>query len=260
MRSFPRRGVYFQSLVLFVVESTLVGCGEFSAVESDEQGPSMVQSVVSGDEISRIVAPNRFLLFADIDDPATLTLDLDKHQALSLFGTSSRQIRLLEVDSTTLLENVLVTIRDACGTLWKSDRAAPAYDCSKTALGRSWGPNWRSSPEFALVRLLGMTPANTKAVGTSLADFATLIDKNPATFRFDFARVLADALGLRRIDPIVPISFIVRSLQRNLLEEAKCMSNGDLVCIFIACLHHHHHHPNQHHHCGHGPRSPLVRN
>jgi hypothetical protein len=60
-------------------------------------------------------------------------------------------------------------------------------------------------------------PANTNAIGTSLEDFATLVNTNPATFRFDFAQVLADTLGIRRTDPIVPISFIVRSLQQNLL-------------------------------------------
>lgn len=218
MRKFQRCGAHFQPLALFIVESILVGCGESAELQSDEQRPSMHEGVVSPDEQSEIVAPNRFLLFANFDEPPQLTLSLDKREALKLFGlTWSQKLRLLDVDSTKLLENVLAMIRDACGTSWKMDRLDPAYDCPKTALGRSLGSNWRASPEFALVRLLGTTPANASANGTSLEDFATLVNKNPATFRFDFAQVLADTLGIRRTDPIVPLSDIVRSLQRNLV-------------------------------------------
>lgn len=212
MRFFP------PPLVLCVVEWLFMGCGEFAASESDGYGPSMRQTAAPRDEQAEIIAPNRFLLFPNFDEPPPLTLNLDKAEALKLFGLSwSRRLRLLDVDSTKLLENVLISIRDACGTSWKIDKDDPAYDCQKTAIGRSLGSNWRSSPEFALVRLLGTTPANTNVTGTSLEDFATLVNKNPATFRFDFAQVLADSLGIRRTEPIVPLSFIVRSLQTNLL-------------------------------------------
>lgn len=228
MRFFGRRGAHVHSLVLFAVESTLVGCGGSSAWESDEHRPSNGQDVTSTDGRPAIVAPNRVLLFADLEDPAAVTLDLDKQRALALFGTSwSREIRLLDVESNALLENVLSTIRDACGTSWKNDRQDPGYDCQTTELGRSFGSNWRTSPQFALVRLLGTTPVNAQVKGTSLEDFAALVNQNPGTFRFDFAQVLADTLGLRRTDAIVPISFIVRSVQRHLIGTHPAVMNEE---------------------------------
>lgn len=217
MRFFLRRCGQFWSVVIIVAESTM-GCGGAVPTENADHELPARHGEVEGDEVSAIAPPNRYLLFPDVSSEVPITLDLDKQKALSLFGPIfSQRIRLLEVESTRLLENVVTTIRDACGTSWKNDANDPGYDCQKTALGRSFGSNWRSSPEFALVRLLGTTPANVDLAGTSLEDFAKLVDRNPGTFRFDFAEVLAGALGIRRTDAIVPISAIVGSLQRNLL-------------------------------------------
>jgi len=217
MRFFERRGAFFQVLVSFVTASFL-GCGGSSALENDERGRSIGDGGTSADGTPEIVAPNRFLLFADVGEPAAVTLDLDQQKALALFGTTySQQIRLLDVESNALLENVLVAIRDACGTSWKNDRPDPGYDCQKTELGRSFGSNWQSSPEFAVVRLLGTTPVNANLKGTSLEDFAALVNQNPNTFRFDFAQVLADSLGIHRTDAVVPVPSILRSAQQHLL-------------------------------------------
>jgi len=231
MRLFLRRCGHFWCVVLFVAEWTVVGCGGSAVSENDPRERPAGNAQVMGYEDFVIAAPNRYLLFADVSSDLPVVLDLDKQKALALFGPEwSRQTRLLDVDSTALLENVVVTIRDACGTGWKNDANDPGYDCSKTALGRSFGSNWRTSPEFAFVRLLGTTPANADLDGTSLADFAKLVNKNPATFRFDFAEVLATALGIRRNETIVPTWAIVRSLQRNLIgtHEAAMNESGRL--------------------------------
>lgn len=158
--------------------------------------------------------------FLRVEDsaPAPIVLDLDKRSALELFGASAaKEITLLRIDSTPLLENALALIQSACGDGWKMDRRDPSHDCASTALGRTFGPSWQTSPEFAVVRMLGMTPANAVVRGTSLADFAALIDGNPDTFNFTFADVLAASLGIERTDPFVPVNALARSLQLHVL-------------------------------------------
>lgn len=155
-----------------------------------------------------------------IDDamPPTIVLDLDKEKALEVFGESAaRQIRLLDVDSTELLGNVLGEIQNACGTGWQANNTAPNHDCALTPLGQSFGPNWQTSPEFAMVRLLSMTPANADLSGTSLEDFAALVDQNPQTFAFKFSDVLSESLGIAKTAPFIPMPQLILALQRRLL-------------------------------------------
>lgn len=194
----------------------LVGCG--GAANSEVSG---VDPPAEDDEARtqpQILA-NRFLLAVPGPEaPEEITLELDKAKALAMFGEeAARRIRILDVDSTALLGHVLDTIRDACGRGWRVDRKNPGYDCAQTPLGRTFGPAWRTSAEFGLVRLLGMTPANTDLAGTSLETFAALVEQNPSTFRFDFPDVLAESLGIGRTDLVVPTDALVRSLQENLL-------------------------------------------
>lgn len=163
-------------------------------------------------------APHRFFLFIGGEAPPPVVLELDKPAAIALFGEqAARRIRVLDVDTTELLENALVAIRDACGVGWQRDAKDPGYDCSLTALGRSYGPAWRTSAAFSLTRLLGTTAANSNVEGTSLAPFAALLTENPGTFRFDFADVLSESLGVSRTEPLVKTSILVRALQKNLL-------------------------------------------
>jgi hypothetical protein len=163
---------------------------------------------------SRDAGVARAFLRVEDSTPAPIVLDLDKRSALELFGASAaKEITLLEIDSTLLLENALGLIQSACGDGWKNGSSDPGHDCASTALGRTFGPSWQTSPEFAVVRMLGMTPANAVVRGTSLADFASLIDGNPDTFKFTFAEVLAGSLGIARTDPFVPVDALARSLQ-----------------------------------------------
>jgi len=179
---------------------------------------SGVEPPAEVDEAPPPILANRVLLARPGPEaPEEIMLELDKAKALRMFGESARRIRILDVDSTKLLGNVLDAIRDACGDGWRLDQKNPGYDCMQTTLGRTFGPAWRTSAEFGLVRLLGMTPANTDLSGTSLSTFSELVDQNPTTFRFDFAEVLAETLGIGRTDPVVPTAALVRALQENLL-------------------------------------------
>ncbi|MCC6553358.1 MAG: hypothetical protein IT372_10105 [Polyangiaceae bacterium] len=159
-----------------------------------------------------------FFLRIEDEGPPPVVLDLDKDKALEVFGVeAAKQIRLLDVDSTPLLTNVLTTIQNACGTAWQANQQNPMHDCSLTPLGQSFGPSWQTSPGFAMVRLLSMTPANADVTGTSLADFAALIEQNPGTFAFTFADVLSESLGITKTSPFIPTSQLVIALQRHLL-------------------------------------------
>ena len=159
-----------------------------------------------------------FYLRVNDGAPPPVVLDLDKQKALEVFGEdAARDILLLDVDSTPLLTNVLDAIQNACGTSWQADSATPGHDCALTALGQSFGPSWQTTPEFAMVRLLSMTPANADVTGTSLEDFANLIEQNPQTFAFKFADVLAESLGIAKTAPFVPTPELVLALQRQLL-------------------------------------------
>jgi hypothetical protein len=92
------------------------------------------------------------------------------------------------------------------------------YDCDLTPLGRSFtrpGVRWWESPEFALVRLLTMTPANVLVEGTSIEFLQALSD----TFNIGggFGQILADTLDIGLTTEIVPSEFVVVSLRETLL-------------------------------------------
>jgi hypothetical protein len=168
-------------------------------------------------ELTGASEPGYFLRVNDAPVPP-VELDLDKAKALRLFGPeAARRIHLLDVDPERLLQNAVYAIRDACGTSWREDTPSPDYDCQRTPLGESFGPNFRVSPEFALVRLLGLTPANAALRGTSLEDLARLFAENEALLRVDFGSLLSESLGIPRTSPILPIEPIVRSLREQLL-------------------------------------------
>jgi len=208
---------------VFLLASGLEGCGgaETSPGAAGRENPRASEDV-------DIAPAGRYFLAMRAEALSPVTLELDKKKALEVFGEdAARRIRILDVDSTPLLENVLDTIRDACGTGWRTDAKDPRYDCSATPLGRSFGPAWRTSDEFAMVRLLGMTPANAALGGTPLETFAALVDQNPATFTFDFAQVLADSLGIARTEPFIPSSSLVRALQKNLLGTHPGIGNAE---------------------------------
>ncbi|WP_437483606.1 hypothetical protein WME75_43145 [Sorangium sp. So ce1014] len=178
-----------------------------------------------------IEEPNRFRLRIDDAEVPSVVLELDKQKALQVFGEDgAKQITILNVDTTGLLQDALQQIQNACGTSWQNDSESPGHNCALTPLGQSFGAAWRTSPEFALVRLLSMTPANADVTGTSLEGLYTFFDDNPGTFAFDFADVLADSITLdltvqpeptatrsNRTAPLVPMDKLISALQQQLL-------------------------------------------
>ncbi len=213
-----------------------------SAVDDVSNGStqSSDSAVDTGDE-APTAAPRWFFLRIDESARQPIVLELDKQKALELFGdNAAQQIKLLDIDSTAMLTNVLTTIQSACGTSWQNDSRDPMLDCQLTSLGQSFGANWQTTPEFAMVRLLAMTPANANVTGTSLEDFSHLVNENyPDTFSFDFAEVLAENLGITRTTPLVPISNLVFTLQQSLLAPHPAVNNaaGTLPITMYDALH-----------------------
>jgi hypothetical protein len=182
-----------------------------------------------------IEKPNRFRLRLDDAEVPDVVLELDKAKALEVFGEDgARQITILNVDSTELLRNAVTQIQNACGTSWQLDNPNPNHNCLRTPLGQSFGASWQTSPEFALVRLLSMTPANANVTGTSLADFKRLIDGNPTTFRFTFGDVLAESLGIPRTAPFVPTPQLIQSLQQQLIATHPAISDPQGVRLPVS--------------------------
>lgn len=215
-------------LLLLLVLGAASACGGDDEGSGGEGGAGTGGGATGGGP-GALVEPNRFFLRIEDGPPPPIVLELGKEKALEVFGEqAARQIVLLNVDTTAMLTNVLTTIQNACGTAWQSNNPTPVYDCSATALGQSFGPNWQTSPEFAMVRLLSMTPVNANMIGTSMEDFQNLIDDNyPGLFSKTFGEVLAESLG---IDPdpapgtlpdpaptVIPMSRLVQSLQMQLM-------------------------------------------
>ncbi|WP_437936869.1 hypothetical protein [Sorangium sp. So ce341] len=188
-----------------------------------------------------IEEPNRFRLRIDDAEVPSVVLELDKEKALQVFGEDgAKQITILDVDTTGLLQSALEQIQGACGDAWKNDSPSPGHDCTLTPLGQSFGAAWRTSAEFALVRLLSMTPANADVTGTSLEGLQQIFEENPGTFAFDFADVLSDSISLdltvqpeptatrdKRTAPFVPIPKLILALQQQLLGTHPAVSDPD---------------------------------
>ncbi|MCU0686596.1 MAG: hypothetical protein MUF34_30840, partial [Polyangiaceae bacterium] len=202
---------------LLCLAAALVACGDDDDGSDGAGGTGGAGGQGGEGGAFTIEQPNRFRVRLDDDAAPAVVLELDKAKALEVFGEGgAKKITILEVETEKLLRNAIAQIQNACGTDWALDQANPKHDCSKTDLGKTFGATpaeWRVSPEFALVRLLTMTPANANVTGTSLADFKELIDGNPDTFKFDFAQVLADSMGIARTAPFVPTDQLIEALQ-----------------------------------------------
>lgn len=151
-------------------------------------------------------------------EPPPLTLAMDRDEVAELFGDTAKDVLLLEVESTDLLTNTLNEIKLSCGTDWQLDDSDPNHDCSLTALGQSYvgpGGDWTTSPEYSLVRILTMTPANVVVEGTSLSGLQGLADF--LNIGGGFGQIMADALGLARTEEFVSTANLVTSLQKNFL-------------------------------------------
>lgn len=202
-------------LPLSLLGPALVGCGDTYTATASATGTTTDASTTeapeptstgepTGGPLTPEIPDNRYFLRIDDTPPPPVVLEMDKAKALEIFGeTAAKEIKLLDVDSTGLLDNVLYAIRDSCGDTWDDyvdvpDNQLPVdpgHDCALTTLGQSYGPDWKTTPQYAMVRLLTMTPRNATVATTEFDRFEALFKQNNNSFGgYSFSDVLAAAL------------------------------------------------------------------
>ncbi|MBX2799739.1 MAG: hypothetical protein KTR31_18820 [Myxococcales bacterium] len=149
------------------------------------------------------------------EDRERIELQMSRDEVAELLGSIAADIELLRLDPEILLRGALDQIRFACGDDWTNNERNTDYDCSLTPLGQSFGPDWDSTPEFAMLRLLTMTPNNADSDGTSLEGAANIADALGIGGGFD--NVLADTLLVADTDLAVGNEAVVQILLTNLL-------------------------------------------
>ncbi|WP_106393720.1 hypothetical protein [Enhygromyxa salina] len=165
--------------------------------------------------------------------PPDLVLQMGRDEVAELFGEVASEIELLELDSTPLLTNTLNAIKYACGDDWELDSEDPNHDCSQTALGQSFGGgNWQTSPEFSMVRILTMTPANSVVKGTSLESVQGLTDFL-ALFTGGFSELMAESLKIPVNEEFLDTESVVASLKVNLLATHPEISDEGKITVTL---------------------------
>jgi hypothetical protein len=168
------------------------------------------------------------------DAPPPLVLQMGRDEVAELFGDVAEEIELLELDSTPLLTNTLDAIKFACGDDWQQNDQDPNHDCSQTSLGQTFGNgNWESSAEFSMVRILTMTPANSKVDGTSLDGVQGLSDFL-GLFTGGFSGMMAESLEIAETDEFLDTQSVVASLRENLVATHPEVSEQGKITITLA--------------------------
>jgi len=162
-------------------------------------------------------ASPRYFLRIDDDPVPPVVLEMDKKKTLEVFGeAAARDLVLLEVDTQPMLLNALAAIQGACGNLWKNNSPDPKHNCGLTELGKSFGPQWKGSSEYSMVRMLTMTPANAAIKGTSLEPmYNVLAQINDPNLKF--SKVLAATLGIKETDTFLSLPQLATALRQTLL-------------------------------------------
>lgn len=201
--------------------AVLAGCNLDPSDAEGSSGMSFTDSNGEGEDTggdSEFGPEQEFELRLNEVGADPLVLDMDKAEVEELFGDVAGEILLLEIDSTALLTNILNEIRDACGTAWQQDNDDPNHNCNATALGQTFrGPDntWQTSAEYALVRILTMTPANAVVEGTSINGLQDLSDG--LEIGGGYSQLLSEILGIPRTEAIVTTPFLVESMQEGFL-------------------------------------------
>jgi len=188
------------------------------ASSSSGEAPSTGEPEVPTGEPEGFGPEQEYVLRLNDAPVPPLKLSMNKAEVAELFGPTAQEIDLIEVESEQLLTNTLEEIKNACGTAWKQDDPNPKHDCDLTALGKTfkgWDGTWKTSPEYSLIRILTMTPANSKVGGTSIAGMQGLADA--LKIGGGFAQILSEALGIKRIEEFITTPELVLALQSNLL-------------------------------------------
>jgi Big-like domain-containing protein len=212
------------------------GRARVQARATDANGlASVVERAVTNDFTptwsEEVVAPLRVR-----DEPRPeLTMALDKAGVNTIVNADlQKQIELLRLDSVPFLNNLFGQIKNACGTAWKADSADPHHDCSLTPLGQTFhGPDgsWQTSPEYSLVRVLTMTPANVVVDGTSIEGLKDVADF--VGLGGGFNQILAETLGISRTTEIVGTAAVVESMRSRLLATHPALAPDGRVPITL---------------------------
>jgi hypothetical protein len=169
------------------------------------------------------------------DEVPPLSLSMNRDEVAELFGDRADEVLLLELDSTALLENTLDEVKLACGISWQLNSEDPNHDCSLTEIGQGFeGPDgtWRTSPEYAMVRILTMTPANVDVSGTSSESLAGLADA--LGVGGGYSEILADALGIPRTREIVSTAALVHAFQEAFVGSHPGVSEDGTLAIYLS--------------------------
>lgn len=229
----PRLTVPLIALLLGCGDSVATSDTDSSSGSSGSTGdtPTTTEAPTTGETETGVPVEGEARYFLRIDDTPVppVKLEMDKAKSLEVFGAAAaKQIKLIDVNSDPVLAEVLARIQTSCGTGWDnydyepsnpedpnkpskvniyfpnnpnsipSDDLPinPAHDCTTTELGKTYGADWKHSPQFAMVRLLTMTPRNAVLKGTVLAPFEDLFAQYDGKIvnGLTFADVLAAAL------------------------------------------------------------------
>ncbi len=205
---------------------------------SSGDGPGTTAPTTGDDTGTPALDEGRYFLRIDDEPVPPVRLEMDRAKVLEVFGVeATKNIKLLDVETTELLGHVLDQIQNACGDWWDgatwvpdaSDKdkdgdklelvvKAPLLpNCSKgNELGKSFGPNWKTTPEFAMVRLLTMTPGTVDVDGTSLQTTKEYLAVNPKV-PFTLEGLLADSLGITISTGFIPLPQLTLALQQTLI-------------------------------------------
>lgn len=216
MPSTPRRKPVTSRLAAPLLVLSLGACGDAptsSVSETDSSGTSAGDDTTTAEQPTTsdptgvpVDSEGRYFLRIDDEPVPPVRLEMDRAKVIEVFGEeATKQIKLLDVDSTPLLNDVLARIQSSCGTKWDDyipvvDEKLPQdpmHDCASTELGMTYGPNWKTSPQYAMVRLLTMTPRNANVAGTSLGPLWTYFHdpkKHNNAFGLSFEDLLAASL------------------------------------------------------------------
>lgn len=221
----PKHASLFALCSTALLLAAPLGCGDDAVGGSGDEADAGMEAGTeaedgeSGEEGSSASFGEEQEITLRIEDsaPPDLTLQMGRDEVSELFGSVAADIQLLELDSTPLLVNTLDSIKNACGTGWQANSSNPNFDCSQTALGQTFGGgDWESSPEFAMVRILTMTPANSVVDGTSLSTVQGLSDFLLA-LSGGFSGLMAESLDISETTEFLETQAVVASLRRNLI-------------------------------------------
>jgi hypothetical protein len=230
-----RRAALGSVLAMLGCADTVPSRGDASGTTSGATDADDTADVETGDDPSDFGPEEMFELRLNEDDPPPLVLEMDRQEVAELFGDRADEVLLVEIDSTVLLTESLEQIKHACGDAWQLDDPEPNHDCSLTPLGQTFvGPDgtWRTSAEYALVRILTMTPANVVVEGTSSESLQELADA--LGIGGGYGQILSEALGIDRTAEVVSTSGLVASFQNNFVSSHPAVNDDAKLSITLA--------------------------